>query len=259
MVSRGSCEARFPREQLPLHRPALSDLEDQRQIRREPSARTPRPGMSGTTSHPKPTRICPKLRNRNGKSASTRTIGSHSTREAVPVIIAFRRSSASGVLRRSSTTTLLGVHRRPLRGRTPKSLRRCRPETALARKRLGKDSIWRTQSECALSLRKEFVPLPLRALADADGWIRIGPIPKGSSDQSLANCEPDFEQLVVLKVKIAKALAENSRAEPLAGSLHRRANRSSFLNCSHPTSAPTSSKTKAIISATPSPMRTSWR
>jgi hypothetical protein len=75
-------------------------------------------------------------------------------------------------------------------------------------KRLGKDSIWRTQSECALSLRKEFVPLPLRALADADGWIRIGPIPKGTPINLLANCEPDFKQLVVLKVKIAKALAK---------------------------------------------------
>ena len=75
-------------------------------------------------------------------------------------------------------------------------------------KRLGKDSIWRTQNECALSLRKEFVPLPLRALADADGWIRIGPIPKGTPINVLANLEPDFRQLVVLKVKIAKALAK---------------------------------------------------
>jgi hypothetical protein len=75
-------------------------------------------------------------------------------------------------------------------------------------KRLGKDSIWRTQNECALSLRKEFVPLPLRALADADGWVRIGPIPKGTPINLIANLEPDFKQLVVLKVKIAKALAK---------------------------------------------------
>ena len=54
-------------------------------------------------------------------------------------------------------------------------------------KRLAKNSIWRTQDECALSLRKEFVPLPLRALADADGWIRIGPIPKGTPINLLAN------------------------------------------------------------------------
>jgi hypothetical protein len=75
-------------------------------------------------------------------------------------------------------------------------------------KRLGKDSIWRTQNECALSLRKEFVPLPLRALADDDGWVRIGPIPKGTPINLLANLEPDFKQLVVLKIKISKALAK---------------------------------------------------
>jgi hypothetical protein len=74
-------------------------------------------------------------------------------------------------------------------------------------KRLAKNSIWRTQDECALSLRKEFVPLPLRALADADGWVRIGPIPKGTPINLLANLEPNLKQLVVLKVKIAKALA----------------------------------------------------
>jgi len=74
-------------------------------------------------------------------------------------------------------------------------------------KRLAKNSIWRTQDECALSLRKEFVPLPLRALADADGWVRIGPIPKGTPINLLANLEPNLKQLVVLKLKIAKALA----------------------------------------------------
>jgi hypothetical protein len=75
-------------------------------------------------------------------------------------------------------------------------------------KRLGKNSIWRTQNECALSLRKEFVPLALRPLADADGWIRIGPIPKGTPINLLANLEPDFKQLVVLKLKISRALAK---------------------------------------------------
>ena len=75
-------------------------------------------------------------------------------------------------------------------------------------KRLGKNSIWRTQNECALSLRKEFVPLALRPLADADGWIRIGPIPKGTPINLLANLEPDVKQLVVLKIKISKALVK---------------------------------------------------
>jgi hypothetical protein len=44
-------------------------------------------------------------------------------------------------------------------------------------KRLNKDSIWRTQNDSSLHLRKEFVPpllKPLRALADRDGYIKPG-------------------------------------------------------------------------------------
>ena len=73
-------------------------------------------------------------------------------------------------------------------------------------KRLNKASIWRTQNECALHLRKEFVPKPLQALADKDGYINIGPIPKDTPINLIANLEPDFGQLVVLQAKIAKAL-----------------------------------------------------
>ena len=73
-------------------------------------------------------------------------------------------------------------------------------------KRLNKASIWRTQNECALHLRKEFVPKPLQGLADKDGYINIGPIPKGAPINLIANVEPDFGQLVVLQAKIAKAL-----------------------------------------------------
>jgi hypothetical protein len=73
-------------------------------------------------------------------------------------------------------------------------------------KRLGKDSIWRTQEDCTLRLRKEFVPEPLRALADADGYLNIGPIPKGMPINLIANLEPDASQLVVLEVKLSEAL-----------------------------------------------------
>jgi len=73
-------------------------------------------------------------------------------------------------------------------------------------KRLNKASIWRTQNECALHLRREFVPKPLQALADKNGYINIGPIPKGAPINLIANVEPDFGQLVVLQAKIAKAL-----------------------------------------------------
>jgi hypothetical protein len=73
-------------------------------------------------------------------------------------------------------------------------------------KRLNKDSIWRTQNECTLHLRKEFVPKALQALAGKDGYISIGPIPKGVPINLIGNLEPDFGQLVVLQAKIAKAL-----------------------------------------------------
>ena len=73
-------------------------------------------------------------------------------------------------------------------------------------KRLNKDSIWRTQNECTLHLRKEFVPKALGKLADKDGYIKIGPIPKGMPVNLLGNVEPDFGQLVVLQAKIGNAL-----------------------------------------------------
>jgi cytochrome c5 len=75
-------------------------------------------------------------------------------------------------------------------------------------KRLGKASIWRTQNECDLHLRKEFVPKPLRAFADKDGWLKIGPIPKGTPVNLLANLEPDFGQLAALTGKLSQALFE---------------------------------------------------
>ena len=73
-------------------------------------------------------------------------------------------------------------------------------------RRLGKASIWRTQNECYLHLRKEFVPKALRGLADNDGYLKIGPVPKGTPVNLLANLEPDLGELVALKVKLGKAL-----------------------------------------------------
>ena len=73
-------------------------------------------------------------------------------------------------------------------------------------KRLGKASIWRTENECYLHLRKEFVPKQLQALADSDGYVKIGPVPKGTPINLLANLEPNFLQLAALKIKLSKAL-----------------------------------------------------
>ena len=73
-------------------------------------------------------------------------------------------------------------------------------------KRLGKASIWRTQNECNLHLRKEFVPKPLQALADSDGYLKLGPIPKGTPINLLANLEPDLGDLATLQLSLNKAL-----------------------------------------------------
>jgi hypothetical protein len=73
-------------------------------------------------------------------------------------------------------------------------------------KRLGKASICRTQRECDLYLRKEFLPKPLQAFANKDGYVKVGPIPKGTPINLIANLEPDSGQAVPLLVKITKAL-----------------------------------------------------
>jgi cytochrome c5 len=71
--------------------------------------------------------------------------------------------------------------------------------------RLNKASIWRTQNECSLHLRKEFVPKPLRRFAGSDGYVKIGPIPKGTPVNLIGNLQPDFGQ-AMLGAKILKAL-----------------------------------------------------
>jgi cytochrome c5 len=74
-------------------------------------------------------------------------------------------------------------------------------------KRLNKASIWRTQNECSLHLRKEFVPKPLRVFAGSDGYVRIGPIPKNTPINLIGNLQPDFGQ-AKLGVKLLKALVK---------------------------------------------------
>ena len=76
-------------------------------------------------------------------------------------------------------------------------------------KRLGKDSIWRTENDCWLQLRKEFAPPSLRKLADKSGHVRLGPIPKGFPVNLIANLEPDAKQMPRL-MKIAESLAQLS-------------------------------------------------
>jgi hypothetical protein len=75
-------------------------------------------------------------------------------------------------------------------------------------KRLNKESIWRTQNDCSLHLRKDFVPptlQPIRALAGSDGYIKVGMIPKGTPINLVANLDPDFRNTDVF-IKIAQKL-----------------------------------------------------
>src|SRR4030095_5646 len=91
-------------------------------------------------------------------------------------------------------------------------------------KRLNKDSIWRTQNDCSLHLRKEFVPRllkPLRALADRDGYIKTGMIPKGTPVHLVANLDRDFQHIDVfakiveklVKLKAARLSRDEAAAE----------------------------------------------
>ena len=80
-------------------------------------------------------------------------------------------------------------------------------------KRLGKDSIWRTQNDCSLHLRKEFVPEPLRRMADPDGYITVGMIPQGTPINLVANLEPNFKNIDVF-LKIAEKLVKIKSSNP---------------------------------------------
>jgi hypothetical protein len=91
-------------------------------------------------------------------------------------------------------------------------------------KRLNKASIWQTQNECSLHLRKEFVPKTLRGLAGPDGYIKIGPVPKGTPVNLIANLEPDFHHVdVFVKVleKLIKIKAEKFSSEAAAEELRK--------------------------------------
>jgi cytochrome c5 len=91
-------------------------------------------------------------------------------------------------------------------------------------KRPGKDSIWRTQDDCSLQLRKEFlvgVLQPLRARADSDGYIRVGMIPKGTPINLVANLDPDSEHKIaflkaaekLIKLKLVNPSRDQAAAE----------------------------------------------
>jgi hypothetical protein len=73
-------------------------------------------------------------------------------------------------------------------------------------KRPGKASIWRTQNECGLHLRKEYLPKELSKLADPDGYINLDPIPIGTPINLIANLQPKPLEAVELGIKIKHTL-----------------------------------------------------
>ena len=81
-------------------------------------------------------------------------------------------------------------------------------------KRLGTNSVWRTTRECNLQIQLAVIPEPLRTglkpFADPDGYFRIGPIPKGTPINLLANIDPEADPagLVDLCLKMQRVLLE---------------------------------------------------
>ncbi len=92
-------------------------------------------------------------------------------------------------------------------------------------KRLGKASIWRTENECSLHVSKEFVPKLLWPLADDEGYLNIGQIPKGTPINLIANLQPDPGEAVALGLKIKRAFlaikVDNLTAEAAAAELRK--------------------------------------
>jgi hypothetical protein len=82
-------------------------------------------------------------------------------------------------------------------------------------KRLGKASIWRTQEDCGLHVRKEYVPEPLQRLAGSDGYIDFDVIPKGTPINLIANLQPTLAEAPILLAKI-KATFLKIRLEHLS-------------------------------------------
>ncbi len=81
-------------------------------------------------------------------------------------------------------------------------------------KRLGKDSVWRTELESQITLHSDYLPdLLKKALVgeiDPDGYFRIAHIPAGTPVNLLANVNPDmsFGDFAKLCLKVKRALLE---------------------------------------------------
>jgi hypothetical protein len=81
-------------------------------------------------------------------------------------------------------------------------------------KRLDRDSIWRTSAESQIEVPGALIPEEIRKLLgtaiDSDGVFRLGPIPKGTPINLLANIDPQANpaELVALGNKIREVLQQ---------------------------------------------------
>ncbi len=94
-------------------------------------------------------------------------------------------------------------------------------------KRLGHESIFRTSQECHLQLQTSVIPEPLRTLlkphTDDDGYFRLGPIPKGTPINLLANLNPTSEPVELIKLVVRlKAAILKIKFEKLEGEAARK-------------------------------------
>ena len=175
-------ETRFSGEQFPLQRRALSAHQDRRPTPPVRSGPMPKPATSGITSPRKPTRNFRRSMNLSSTIHWTKRSRSNSDRRRrtpAPVIIAFHHSLVSGVRRRFCTTTrLVNFNGDPsVEGRLH-AFNDAAEKLLWPEKRLGKASIWRTENECYIHLRKEFVPKALQRFADNEGYVKVGPDPQ---------------------------------------------------------------------------------
>jgi hypothetical protein len=77
--------------------------------------------------------------------------------------------------------------------------------------RLGEKSIWRTTAESWIQIPESYVPGFLRDKADANGNIRIGPIPKGTPVNLLSNTDLELRGLTK-KWRLARLLVHSISA-----------------------------------------------
>ncbi|MGH7518280.1 MAG: hypothetical protein ACREOC_12560 [Gemmatimonadales bacterium] len=88
-------------------------------------------------------------------------------------------------------------------------------------RRRGRESIWRTTAESWLQIPAPYLPAFLRGLADDSGYVRIGPVPKGTPIKLLANLDLTLETRELDRADAGKAARLLNLGRKLKNSLIR--------------------------------------